>query len=170
MRLTGDRVHLREFDRADLDAVHAYASDPDVVRYMDWGPNATADSQAFLDDAIALPPTARDRYPLAIEVDGQLIGGAELRVVSAANRRGEIGYVLGRPWWGRGYATEAAELLTRFGFGELGLHKVAATCHPDNIGSARVLTKIGMAPEGHLRDHVLVRGRWQDRLLYGIVA
>jgi ribosomal-protein-alanine N-acetyltransferase len=137
---------------------------------MDWGPNSAADTRAFLDEVAALPPAPRDRYPLAIEVDGQLIGGAELRVVSAANRRGEIGYVLGRRWWGQGYATEAAGLLVRFGFENLGLHKVTATCHPDNTGSARVLTKVGMSPEGHLRDHVLVRGQWQDRLLFGIVG
>jgi ribosomal-protein-alanine N-acetyltransferase len=170
MMLAGERIRLRTFADADLDAVHAYASDPQVARYTDWGPNSVADTRAFLDEVTALPSPPGGRYPLAIEVDGQLIGGTQLNVVSAANLRAEIGYVLGRPWWGRGYATEAAGLLLRFGFQELGLHKIVATCHPDNAGSARVLTRIGMTLEGRLRDHVLVRGGWQDRLLFGIVA
>jgi GNAT superfamily N-acetyltransferase len=74
--------------------------------------------------------------------------------------------VLARHAWGRGYATEAAAALLAFGFDEAGLHKISATCDPENIGSSRVLQKIGMRQEGRLQDHLLVRGQWRDRLLY----
>jgi RimJ/RimL family protein N-acetyltransferase len=59
--------------------------------------------------------------------------------------------------------------MLRFGFDELGLHKISATCDPDNRGSARVLEKIGMRREGVLRDHFLIRGQWRDRLLWAVV-
>jgi ribosomal-protein-alanine N-acetyltransferase len=103
-------------------------------------------------------------------VDGAVVGAAHLHQVSEAHRRAEIGYVLRRSAWGRGYATEATRLLLRLGFGPLGLHKIAATCDPENLASARVLTKVGMIQEGHLRDHLLIRGTWRDRLLFAAVA
>ena len=71
---------------------------------------------------------------------------------------------------GSGYATEAAAAVLRFGFDTLGLHRIWATCRPENLGSSRVLEKIGMQREGHLRDHVMVRGAWQDSLLYAAIA
>jgi [ribosomal protein S5]-alanine N-acetyltransferase len=81
-----------------------------------------------------------------------------------------MGFVLARSRWRNGYATEAAAALLRFGFQNLALHKVSATCDPANGGSARVLAKIGMRPEGHLHDHLHIRGQWRDRLLFAAVS
>jgi [ribosomal protein S5]-alanine N-acetyltransferase len=68
--------------------------------------------------------------------------------------------------WGQGYASEAAAAILHFAFASLGLHRVQATCRPENVASARVLEKIGMVEEGLLRDHIRIRGRWHDSLLY----
>jgi len=57
-----------------------------------------------------------------------------------------------------------------FGLSGGGLHRITATCDPENVGSARVLEKIGMVREGHLRDYFLIRGAWRDRLLYAALA
>jgi RimJ/RimL family protein N-acetyltransferase len=161
------RLYLRAFRRADHAAVHAYASDPLVCRYMDWGPNTIEDTTAFLD--AVLYRKARGEFPLAIveRADRELIGAVELRVTSTSSRRGEMGYVLARARWGQGYATEAAAAVLAFGFERLGLHKVSATCDPENVASARVLEKVGLTREGYLREHLLVRGEWRDRLLFG---
>lgn len=168
MELITHRLVLREFRATDHAGVHAFATDREVIRFMDWGPNSPADTTAFLVDAIATGATSpRLRYPLAIVHDGGLIGSIELRVVSRPNHRADIGYVLSRGVWGRGYATEAGAALIAYGFEHLGLHKVAATCDPANAGSAAVLRKLGLAQEGHLRDHLLIRGEWRDRLVFG---
>jgi ribosomal-protein-alanine N-acetyltransferase len=168
MKLTTDRLLLRPLEAGDFRAVHAYASDPEVVRFMDWGPNTLDDTTAFLERMItSVNASPRTQYPLAIEPAGEpLAGVVELQIDSAEHRRADIGYVLGRAAWGKGYASEAAAAMLRFGFGELGLHKISATCDPDNLGSARVLEKIGMRREGVLRDHFLIRGQWRDRLLW----
>jgi [ribosomal protein S5]-alanine N-acetyltransferase len=71
---------------------------------------------------------------------------------------------------GHGYATEATCRLLAFGFDELGLHKISATCDPENRASVAVLTKCGMHQEGVLRDHAYVRGEWRDRLLLSVIA
>ena len=69
----------------------------------------------------------------------------------------------------RGWATEAAGLLLRFGFNDLRLHRIAATCDPRNVASARVLEKIGMLYEGRLREALLIRDGWRDSSVYAIL-
>ena len=157
------RLYLRPFRLADVPAVHTYACDPEVVRYMDWGPNSLADTEAFVSSA-ANP--ADGVHPFAVERLGTLIGAVELRVTAAAHRRGEFGYVLAKSAWGQGYATEAAAVVLAYAFEQAELHRVAATCDPANVASRRVLEKIGMKYEGHLRDYLHIRGEKRDRLLF----
>ncbi|GAB1641189.1 GNAT family N-acetyltransferase [Krasilnikovia sp. MM14-A1259] len=172
MELTTPRLLLREFRFDDHAAVHAFASDPEVVRYTDWGPNDPQDTTAFLHEvAEQVQAAPRSVFALAVvdRADDWLIGSVQLAVISTQHRRAEMGFVLTRSRWGQGYATEAAAALLRFGFHELGLHKISATCDPDNVGSAHVLTRIGMQREGHLREHLYIRGQWRDRLLFAAV-
>ncbi|GAA3412269.1 GNAT family protein [Paenibacillus hodogayensis] len=72
-------------------------------------------------------------------------------------------------YWGKGIATEVANLLVNFGFKELHLHRIYATCDPRNIGSAKVLNKVGMTQEGRLRDALLIKDGWRDSLVFGIL-
>jgi RimJ/RimL family protein N-acetyltransferase len=173
MELATTRLVLREFSASDYDTVHAYAGDPGVTRFMDWGPNSPEDTVAFLAqvgrEATAVP---RRSYTLAVVIraDDQLVGAVHLAQTSTEHRRGELGYVLAPSHWRRGYATEAATAILRFGFEELGLHRITATCDPDNVASARVLEKIGMQYEGRLRQHLLIRGQWRDRLTFAALA
>jgi RimJ/RimL family protein N-acetyltransferase len=83
--------------------------------------------------------------------------------------RAEIGYWLGVPYWGRGYMSEAARRVTAFGFAELGLHRVQATCLPRNPASARVLEHVGMRREGLLRGYVRKGEVYEDLLIYAIL-
>jgi [ribosomal protein S5]-alanine N-acetyltransferase len=164
------RLVLREFRTDDHPAVQAFAGDPEVTRYTEWGPNTPDDTEVFLREAVrdaALRP--RTRFALAItdRADGALVGSVELRIT--AHRQGVTGYALSPARWGQGLATEAAAAMLGLGFDELGLHKITATCDPANAGSARVLTKIGMRQEGHLREHVLIRDQWRDRLLFAAI-
>ena len=165
-----DRLTLREFVAADEPAVHAYASDPAVTRFMVWGPNTAEDTRAFLAHAMATSQTRpRTNFDLAVvnTATKQLIGGAALQLSDGDSRRGEIGYVLHHDHWSKGYATEVAEALLRYGFEDLGLQRITATCDPGNIASARVLQKVGLRFERRISGHLLVRGSWRDSLLFG---
>lgn len=168
-----DRLLLREFGKDDFDAVHAYATDVEVVRYMPWGPNGEADTREFLARAAASARAVpRAGYELAVveKATSRLVGGVGLHRSEPASGTAMIGYCLARSAWGRGLATEAARAMLAFGFGELGLHRVWAGCDPDNAGSVRVLEKIGMRREGHLREDTWIRDEWRDTLVYGILA
>jgi ribosomal-protein-alanine N-acetyltransferase len=177
-QLVTERLLLRDFTWSDQEAVHAFAGDPLVTQFMDWGPNDVHDTRAFLTMAVAQSShRQRNEFEFATvlrdttdDEPGWVIGSVSVRITNQQHQQGELGYVFNRAYWSRGYATEAGSALLDFGFRTLGLHRIAATCHPDNLGSARVLEKLGMTAEGRLRDHRLVRGVWRDSLLYAAIA
>ena len=98
-----------------------------------------------------------------------MIGACGIHISSPSNREGWIGYCYNRKYWGDGYATEVAIVIIGFGFKHLNLHRIFATCDPNNIGSVKVLEKIGMSREGGLRDHKYQREEWRDSFLYSIL-
>jgi [ribosomal protein S5]-alanine N-acetyltransferase len=168
-----ERLLLREFRVDDENGIHAYASDPEVVRLMKWGPNTPEQSRAFLQMVL----TTQDQWPrpfveLAIELkgDGRMIGSIGLRVKDERNRAADIGYVLAREDWGRGYMTEAARAILNVAFRQLDLHRVWATCNPRNHASYRVMEKLGMRREGHFREGAMEKGEWRDSYLYAVLA
>lgn len=163
---------LREFRFEDVADVQRYASDAEVVRFTDWGPSSAEETRARVVEKADRGVEGDDVFSWAVTLRGEdrVVGSAEVRIDSREHRRAELGYVLAREVWGRGLATEAALLLRAHAFGPLGMHRLCATCHPDNRASVRVLEKAGLQLEGRLRDHLWVRGAWRDSLLYAAVA
>jgi len=169
--LETDRLILRELDLDDFEAVHAYASDPEAVRYMTWGPNTEQETLDFLEGARAsAAEEPRTGYELAVvtKADGRLVGCIGLHLRSDESTA-MLGYCLHPDAWGQGYATEAARGVLGLGFDVLLLHRVWAGCDPDNIASARVLQKVGMSLEGRLREDLRIRGVYRDTLVFGIL-
>jgi len=138
------RLILREYDQNDLESVHQYCHDPEVLKYMLWGPNSRHDTRQFIDMAISESTQfPRSVYNLAIieKSSGKLIGGISL---SHHQGEGEIGWILNRRTWKKGYGTEAAQAMIQFGFESLELNRILATCDTENTGSSRVMEKCGM--------------------------
>ena len=172
MQLQTDRLLLRHWEPNDWTAVHRYASDLAVVEFEAWGPNTEAETRAYIDRARTQYERDPQRdFELAVverETDN-VVGGAGIHITSVENREAFIGYALRQESWGRGYATELARRLLAFGFEELKLHRIIATCDPRNERSRRVLEKLGMAKEGRLRENVWMRGKWRDSFVYAIL-
>ncbi len=173
MEITTSRLLLRDISAEDEAALRALEADPALYRYRDSSPPSEEEIRAFFrwtQDLLALDP--RPAYILAIVLPagGRLIGVVTLTITNRAPGQAELGYRLGPAYWGQGYAAEAARGLVGFGFATLGLHRICAMCHPDNSGSRRVMEKIGMQYEGHLREDWRYRnGTWRDSLLYAIL-
>ncbi|MDZ8183885.1 MAG: GNAT family protein [Nostoc sp. ChiSLP02] len=170
--LQTERLILRDFVESDWLAVHEYAGDAEVVRYLTFGPNSEADTRNFLQREISLQrQETRQHFALAVTLKAQkqLIGICRISTLDTVNKTASIGYCLAKQFWGQGYATEAVREIICFGFQELGLHRIFATCHPANIASARVMQKVGMQQEGYLREHHCIKGEWRDSWLYAIL-
>jgi RimJ/RimL family protein N-acetyltransferase len=88
---------------------------------------------------------------------------------SADAQEADIGYEFAPAYWGQGYATEAAQAIMAFGFTELKVHRIWSWCIAENVGSARVMEKLGMRQEGRLRENEWIKGRWWDTLVYGVL-
>jgi len=170
--LQGERLVLRPHLESDFEAVHVFSSDADVCRYMQWGPNTEEQTRSFLESTIAnqrVSPKINYDFVIVAAKTSDVVGSFTLRLAKPDSKLGEIGYVLARSAWGQGYASEAADLVMRFGFEDLGLHKISATCEPFNFASAKVLLKAGLSLEGFLRKHIFIKGEWRDSLLFGCV-
>jgi RimJ/RimL family protein N-acetyltransferase len=169
--LRTERLLLREFRESDWRAIHAMTTDEQVTRYIPVDAPSEEETREAIQVQIngrhANPP--RYDFAVTLRADRTLIGVCTLFIRYDELRQGEILYVLNRPYWGHGYATEAARVLLEVGFRELELHRIYATCRPANVASWRVMEKLGMQREGHLRQHRWMKGRWQDSLLYAVL-
>jgi RimJ/RimL family protein N-acetyltransferase len=169
-RLETQRLLLRQFEPADLDALHAMRSREDAVRWLYEDPPTPEQDRARLErrmrnlrfglsgDALGLAAVRRD--------DGTLVADLSLFLHSAEHRQGEIGFIVHPDHQGRGYATEAAGAVLALAFETFQLHRVAGRLEARNVASARVLEKLGMRREAHLVENELVKGEWQSEVIY----
>lgn len=168
-----ERLLLREYASADEPDVQEYVSDPLVPQYDSWGPNTAAQTHEHLSRRLAEQrkwPRGDVTLVAELRQKAKVIGSVRLWTVDEANRTVEIGYTFNRRFWNNGYATEAASALLKCAFGAMKMHRVIATCDTRNIGSWRVMEKIGMRREGHyLRDR-FQKGEWRDTYLYAILG
>ncbi|MDZ4860012.1 MAG: GNAT family protein [Candidatus Hydrogenedentes bacterium] len=172
MELTTNRLLLREFVPDDWPAVLAYQSDGRYLRYTRWDARKPEDVRQMVEQFVAQQLVGpRVEFQVAIVLRGtqELIGNCGIRKARADAHEAELGYEIAPEHWGRGYATEAARAMVEFGFGTLGLHRIAAWCVAENAGSARVLEKIGMRREGVLREKEWMRDRWWDTVVFGML-
>ena len=159
------RLLLRPLARDDWPAVHAYTADPAVMRYVPEGVLAEEQVQTFI--AANAENSAVVAAVLASEQ--RLIGHLPFHPWYA-ERIYEIGWVFHPRYQGQGYATEAAAALLRYGFETLGLHRIIATCQPENVASWRVMEKLGMLREAHFRKVFPVdEATWLDEYLYAML-
>jgi len=114
------------------------------------------------------PKQNEQRLSIRLRSDGKLCGGVGLHP-NPGYQHAELGYWLGVPFWGQGYATEAAGAVVRYGFDEIQLHRIFASHFEGNVASTRVLQKLGMRHEGCLRQHILKWGKFIDLQLYAIL-
>lgn len=107
-------------------------------------------------------------FAVTLIQQAQLIGAIGLGV-DQDNHWAELGYWIGKPYWGKGYCTEAALAVVQFGFEQWGLHRIQSTHFTKNPASGRVMQKIGMSYEGYRRQQIFKWGCYEDIKLYGIL-
>lgn len=169
MILHTPRLRLRDFTADDWPAVLGYQRDPRYLRLYEWADRTPAEVQAFVQmfiDQQSAKPRTRFQLAVTLRLTGELIGNCGIRRDAPTSHEAEIGYELSPDQWGQGYASEAVAEIVRFGFDELGVHRITAWLVADNVASARVLEKNGFQLEGRLRDKEQYKGRYWDVLMY----
>ena len=168
--LVTDRLLLRPFTLADASMVQRLAGEYAVASSALEIPYPYPDGVAEAWIATHRPGFERGAHAIyAVTCDGDLVGAAGLVEIDRDHRRAELGYWMGRPYWGRGYATEATRAVIEYGFSVLGLHRVYAMHFSRNRASGRVMEKCGMVHEAHLRGHVRKWGVVEDIDVCGVL-
>ena len=169
--LETERLILRKMTLNDVEAVFAYASDPEVSRYTLWETHRSIeDSRAFLKLTTQKYENGGEPdWGIVYKGNGCLVGVCGLVNWEAEHARAEIGFVLSREYWGHGFMPEAVRAMFRFGFERMNLNRIEARCIAENAASARVMEKAGMVYEGTLRQREYIKGAYRDIKLYAIL-
>lgn len=164
--LRSERLVLRPLVESDSTAMHGVFRDDRTMRYWSSPPHETIEKTR--DYVVGNAQQDRWLSWAVTETGGEALGW----VVLGEHRDGvrELGYILHRDFWGRGYAREAVTTIVEYGFRSLRLRRIFADCDPDNHGSIRILERLGFRREGHLRaeweTHIGIR----DSLIFGILS
>lgn len=164
VNITTQRLHIRKFEIQDWRAVVNYMSDQTVMHYMPEGVLTAEQVQKFISDN-------RDEakhFAIVLREQSQVIGHLVFHPYFGEHTY-EIGWVLNPAYYRKGYASEAAQALLNYGFTKMKLHRIIATCQPENIASYRVMEKIGMRREGFFKKCIPYGDDWWDEYYYAIL-
>ena len=169
--IKGKLINLRVPVQGDAESITKYARNPAVSRttHMPY-PYRLEHARQFIRRYHRARRKGR-MYMFGIEQKetGKIIGGISLGNVNKDQHRAELGFWLGKPFWGQGIISEAVALMVEFGFKELRLRRILAMVFHHNPASMKVLEKNGFVREGVLRQWMHSRGRWIDLHMFGIL-
>lgn len=169
--LTTDRLVLRKPAREDARLIYeGYGRDPEVIRYLAFrGPQTIEEIEQFLDRALhGWDAGTMLTWAITLKPEGTLIGMIDVRLELHAN----VGYVLAREHWNRGYMTEALRAVVQWAMEQPEIFRLWAVCDVENAASSRVMQKAGMECEGVLRRWMILPNRSnlpRDCYCYSIV-
>ena len=172
IELHTERLRIRDFVADDFDDIYAFESDPDVVKYVAYGPYTPDECRRDLTWHIehqSILPRRYFHFALALPTEKRVIGWCGVQFERDDRHEAEIGYAMHPDFHGYGYITEAAQAVLAYSFTELSVHRVFAECAPENTASVAVLQRLNMRQEGRLRENRYFKGRRWDTLIFGVL-
>jgi RimJ/RimL family protein N-acetyltransferase len=165
------RLVLRPVTMADADAYLDIFSDARSMLYWSCEPIERLDEAKELtrQDIEWAELETCINWGMALSDTNRLIGKVNLFQISRQNRRAEIGYILDRRHWGKGYMSEAMARVLAYAFDTLKLHRIEADTDPENTPSLALLDRFGFTREGVFRDRWYVHGKWHDSVMLGLL-
>jgi [ribosomal protein S5]-alanine N-acetyltransferase len=170
-RLETKRLVLRRIVPADAEDLYRIFADEETMRYWSCRPFTSLGQADALIEAMAQSWLGGTGIHWAIALRGEerLIGKCGFNEWRKAHRRGDISYLIDREHWGKGLVSEALGAVLNYGFNQMNLHSIEAGVTPGNVGSTRMLQKLGFNLEGHLRESFLVEDVFVDSLIYSLL-
>ncbi|HKJ15957.1 MAG TPA: GNAT family N-acetyltransferase [Xanthomonadales bacterium] len=165
------RLVLRPVQEGDVEDIYAIYSDETALEHFAREPlEDLADAQKMLDDNLAFDEDKAAKFwAICLAESDRMIGTFTLFHISESNRRGEVGYILNREFWGNGYASEALKCMIDYCFDTLEFGRLEADVDPANTGSLRLLERNGFEREGYFRKRWYVRDTWFDSVMFGLI-
>lgn len=184
-RLETERLVLRPFIKEDAEYVYKnWASDDEVTKFLTWSTHKSVDdSKGYIDFCLnGYQDVSSYQWGIELKDSGEVIGNISVVHMNNEIESAELGWVLGKAWWGCGIMPEAAREIIRFLFEEVGVNRICAEHDTNNQKSGRVMQKIGMRHEGTLRGagknnqgivdmdvYGITKTEWQKIHKYGMI-
>jgi ribosomal-protein-alanine N-acetyltransferase len=165
LNIQTERLSIRKFDSQDLHEVLKYTSDTSVMKYIPEGLFNEDDAKQFISKNSG---DGAEKFPVVLTEEDKLIGHMVFHKYFGEHTY-EIGWVFNPDYQNKGYCSEAARALLKYGFEDMKLHRIIATCQPENHPSYRVMEKIGMRREGYFKKCIPKGDEWWDEYYYAIL-
>ncbi|WP_044640101.1 GNAT family N-acetyltransferase [Risungbinella massiliensis] len=165
MNIKTTRLVIRKFEFEDWQDVYEYTSNINVMKYIPEGVFTEEDAKKFVNDNIG---ENAEKFPVVLKDEKMVIGHIAFFKYFGEHTY-EIGWVFNPKYYNKGYASEAAKAILEFGFTKMKLHRIIATCQPENVASYRVMEKIGMRREGYFKKCIPYGKEWWDEYYYAIL-
>lgn len=159
------RLEIRTLKEKDWQAVYEYTSDPVVMKYIPENVFTISDAKKFVAENDGVQA---EKFAVVLKVSDELIGHIAF-FKYFGDHTYEIGWVFNPKFYSKGYATEAAQAMLDYGFTTMNIHRIVATCQPENIPSWRVMEKLGMRREGFFKKCIPSDEGWWDEYYYAIL-
>lgn len=165
-----NRLLLRRFRPEDAADLFVWASNPKVVRYLSYTPHETVAASKKITKQWVKAYRDPKTYNWAIEYQGKVIGNISVVAMEEDTCSCHLGWQLDAPYWNQGLMTEAAKAVVDYLFEAAGFERISSGHDTRNIGSGRVMEKIGMLREGTFRSYILQKdGSIGDKAWYAIL-
>lgn len=170
--ITTERLKLRAYKPEDWERVHIYGSNADFSKYELWGPNSVEDTHKFVAEMVEQSnsnPRFKFDFAVCLKENDLLIGGCGIRRETELSNVANLGWAINPEFQSKGFATEAARALIDFGFKDLKLAVIYATCDTRNTPSFKVMEKLGMKKVGFIKGTKEIKGHVRDSFRYELV-
>ena len=169
-KIETERLILRFITQSDFENVHALNSNEEIAEFNTSEiPENIEETKAILENWIlenSKENTQRFTFAIELKNDTQFIGLIGINLGRIKYKNAEVWFKFDTKFWGKGFATEALKEILNFGFNDLKLHRIEAGCAVENIGSIKVLEKVGMLREAHTRKLLPLKSGWSDNYGY----
>lgn len=167
--LDGDNLYFKLLSLDDAIAIHRFASDEKVAKYIGWNlTHSLEDTLELIEGMIEKESAGRSLYASIVHKEtDKVIGTCMFFNFNMEAKHAEIGYVLHSSYWNKGYGSEIVRIMTNYALEYLQLHKLHARVVDLNIGSSKVLEGNGYSLEGRLKDYYFIDDKYHDCLFFG---
>ncbi|MFC6095906.1 GNAT family N-acetyltransferase [Flavobacterium qiangtangense] len=170
LKTKSERLILRPVTEQDTAKIHLLNSNEEIAKFNTSEiPHSIEETKAILKNWIlenSKENTQRFTFAIELKSDAQLIGLIGINIGKIKYKNAEVWFKFDTEFWGKGFATEALSEILNFGFNDLKLHRIEAGCAVENIGSIKVLEKVGMLREAHTRKLLPLKSGWSDNYGY----
>lgn len=174
MEFSTERLFIRPVQLTDAEALFGFRSDPECAEFMSSIPLNVAEMRERIQKTASEINQSGTWFQFVIfeKDERSVVGDIGLHFLASdtQNKQVELGYILHKKYWGKGYATEALMPIIDYLVYTLDKHRLVANIDPSNYPSIRLVEKLGFRKEGHLRESFFSKGKWVDDLVFAILA